>query len=498
MFLAAISIQNLASMFQAMYDGIGLAQTDASDLAPYLADSVFHWKEPVNIGAEIVNWIGAAITIIPMFAIKEAIGPVPRIGLGGLSTFSTTAGEQATGSLQLDPDLNRNSGIDELLTDIQNFSSTARSAIEQWADSVFAGQPDLRGRTILDYLQDGSFIDQSVVPTVTQVESFYKSAMVARAVNGLWRAESAYLIGTTAELNQSEYPANSSYTSRSTNVTYIPYYFDGKAQQQLPGMQVLSGGTIGLNASHVAEASARAWEVAAFNYTPQLAFRRLEASFSSNGELTPFQDGDRWEGTYTLPVCDVGPHKEWVVQYGGRMVPCCCGPNCTETRAFIAASNLNTSGNFLHMCRKELKGTSLDFSKIDYGIHPRGLSKGQKAGVAIGVLLFVVMVALVVAIIVTRVRDRKEREWRRSINTGARPSTPPPRYEFSSNPSPPSQPSTNNVACSTLAGATAGVFTGLAAGTFLGLAGVVAVPAAAAMWIGGSVGAAFGFSQATN
>jgi hypothetical protein len=82
MFLAAISIQNLASMFQAMYDGIGLAQTDASDLAPYLADTVFHWKEPVNIGAEIVNWIGAAVTIIPMFAIKEAIGPVPRIGLG--------------------------------------------------------------------------------------------------------------------------------------------------------------------------------------------------------------------------------------------------------------------------------------------------------------------------------------------------------------------------------------------------------------------------------
>ena len=39
MFLAAISIQNLASMFQAMYDGIGLAQTDASDLAPYLADT---------------------------------------------------------------------------------------------------------------------------------------------------------------------------------------------------------------------------------------------------------------------------------------------------------------------------------------------------------------------------------------------------------------------------------------------------------------------------
>jgi hypothetical protein len=373
-----------------------------------------------------------------------------------------------------------------MLTDIQNFSSTARSAIEQWADSVFAGQPDLRGRTILDYLQDGSFIDQSVIPTAAQVESFYKSAMVARAINGLWRAESAYLIGTTAELNQTEYPANSSYTSRSTNVTYIPYYFDGKAQRQLPGMQVLNGGTIRLNASHVAEASARAWEVAAFNYTPQLAFRRLEASFSSNGELTPFQDGDRWEGTCTLPVCDVGPHKEWVVQYGGRMVPCCCGPNCTETRAFIGASNLNTSGNFLHMCRKELKGTSLDFSKIDYGIHPRGLSKGQKAGVAIGVLLFVVMVALVVAIIVAC-----------STDTGARPFTPPRRYEFPSNPSAPSRPSANDVARSTFEGAAAGVWTGLGAGVVLGWAGVVAVPAAAAMWIGGSVGAVFGFSLAT-
>jgi hypothetical protein len=149
------------------------------------------------------------------------------------------------------------------------------------------------------------------------------------------------------------------------------------------------------------------------------------------------------------------------------------------------------------MCRKELKGTSLDFSKIDYGIHPRGLSKGQKAGVAIGVLLFVVTVALVVAIIVTRVQHRQKKEWRRSTDTEARPSTPPPRYEFSSSPSTPSRPSANNVAYSTFAGAVTGVGTGLAAGAVLGLAGVVAVPAAAAMWVGGFVGATFGLSQAT-
>ena len=199
-------------------------------------------------------------------------------------------------------------------------------------------------------------------------------------------------MATTAQLSaEYDFPSNSSWTSSQSGKIFVPYFFDGKAQQELPNIDALNNDLYNIRAPQIAEAAGRAWEYAGFNYTNQDATKRILASFT-NSQLTPWHDGVAWEGTFTLPVCDVGTHAEWMVPYGGDLLPCCCGPNCSQTCAFVQAANLHTSEDWLDICRNQLSGTDLDFNSINYCIDAGSkihqwwhkLGKGGKAGVAIG------------------------------------------------------------------------------------------------------------------
>lgn len=96
------------------------------------------------------------------------------------------------------------------------------------------------------------------------------------------------------------------------------------------GLDALNGSAYGIPGPAITEAAARAYLYAGFNYTQQDVNDRITASLSSNGALTPFEDGPAWEGTWSLPVCDTGD-MDWNSQYGQRkngqygMLPCCCG-----------------------------------------------------------------------------------------------------------------------------------------------------------------------------
>lgn len=410
-YLATISIQNLNAMFNAIYNGVNLGQQDFSDLTDNLADNFFHWQDPLNVGAEVSFWVGSAITTVcsfvpsPLKVVRSEIrrASVPAIGTGN---FLNAAVQQTAQSLQPVAGLNRETGISGLKVFALTFSEAARNGTETWANAAFTGQPDTTNKTILDYLQGGSFVDSTSIPNNTEVEIYYKSALIARTINAQWRLQSIYLVGATGDVNTfGDYPANASFTSQKTGRTYVPYYFDGKSQQEPPGLSLLNQSYYGIRPSQIAESSARAWEYAGNNYTTTLASQRIQSSLSSNGALTPFQDGPGWEGMFTLPACDVGPQSEWLVPFGGKLLPCCCGENCTDTKAFIQAANLNKSEDFLDICRAQLKNTSIDFSSIDYGIDPGSkahrfwhhLGKGGKAGFVIGIFFGFVFVFVVTA-----------------------------------------------------------------------------------------------------
>jgi hypothetical protein len=75
-----------------------------------------------------------------------------------------------------------------------------------------------------------------------------------------------------------------------------------------------------------------------------------------------------WLGTFTLPVCDIGTHN-WTTAYGdtspGRfgLLPCCCGPDCNETAAFVKAANMHGFQTLLRGCKEQYSG----FDTVDYG-----------------------------------------------------------------------------------------------------------------------------------
>lgn len=370
-------------MFVTIYNGIELGEDDGGLLSNDLADRFFKWPDPdAQSSDDAVNWVNLALCIIGSF--------VP-----GLAAWVEGLTDSIYALLQNTSKVNRESGIDLLNDLFYDLSSTARAAIDSWAHATFAGAADQNNHTILDYLDNGTFVDQAVIPTETEVETYYRSSLIARAVNLKWRTQSAYIVGTSADMkHDNQFPSNDSWTSPRSGRTYVPYFFDGRSQLSLPGLDALDQTFYSVTASQVAEASARAWEVAGFNYTDAVALRRVQDSFS-DPELTPFRDGVSWEGTFTLPVCDVGDHSDWLVPYGGRLLPCCCGPDCSQTHAFVQAANLNHSQDWRDICHKQLKGTSLDFDTIDYGIDAgskahqfwHSLGKGGKAGFIIAVVL---------------------------------------------------------------------------------------------------------------
>jgi hypothetical protein len=154
-----------------------------------------------------------------------------------------------------------------------------------------------------------------------------------------------------------------------------------------------------LNITDAVVSSSRAWQYAGNNYTDQDAQNRIVASVASNGTLTPFQDGSAWEGVWTIPVCNVGNNVDWITEFGDKKqgygrLPCCCGPNCTDTAEFARASGWNGSDTLLLGCRRQLADSGISFASIDYGYSGSGSfayhwakwNAGQRTGVTIGLI----------------------------------------------------------------------------------------------------------------
>ena len=71
-------------------------------------------------------------------------------------------------------------------------------------------------------------------------------------------------------------------------------------------------------------------------------------------------------------MCDMGANN-WNTAYGAKptrfgLMPCCCGPNCSETKDFIKAANMQGFQTVLHACQAQLQKTSIEYADVDYGI----------------------------------------------------------------------------------------------------------------------------------
>ncbi|KAH0538828.1 hypothetical protein FGG08_004604 [Glutinoglossum americanum] len=444
-YLAVLGVVNLNTFFNALVTGVTNGQVDYQGLIDEMALMFFPWKNPHFALGDAAFWIVAVITALAAFGTFGAVELA--VALVGVGAFAGAAIQQVT--LALTPS---NGFASETATKLGAFASLAgsstRKGLEEWANSTFAGEPDAKQNTIMQdlpfsnfqkllraSLMGGSYLGDNI-PSNNDIEEFYKKQLISRTVNSEWRQVCIRLtrepsilttyrrtqktfiyFAKTDDPNDSNGPNVTKYYSEEDGGVYYLYRYveDHILQGHLDkpwGLDAINGPHYNIAPSDITKSSALAWRRAGFNYTQDIAKDRILESITSNGTLTPFKDGAAWEGVWTIPVCDVGNHTNWNVQYGGKKkhrydyLPCCCGPDCKDTKDFVKAANLKGFQTLLRGCKAQLKVEGMDYSKVDYGFawknsfplafaawHP-AVRAGVVIGIVAGSLLFLCICAL--------------------------------------------------------------------------------------------------------
>lgn len=129
-----------------------------------------------------------------------------------------------------------------------------------------------------------------------------------------------------------------------------------------PGADQLNQGPYaGVTVQDVIASSLDAYTVAGYNYDSATATARVQDALQ-NQWANPGDQGPSWEGTFTIPVCDVSAMigtetqgKEYILMgHSQDNRPHWCGPICggdwERTKAFIHAANMDNFKSPTHYC----------------------------------------------------------------------------------------------------------------------------------------------------
>lgn len=120
-----------------------------------------------------------------------------------------------------------------------------------------------------------------------------------------------------------------------------------------PGASSLGAGDYaGVTVQDVILSSVSAYQVAGYDYDDITAYNRVKSALEGQW-ANPGAQGPNWEGTFTIPVCDVSTaieadyqDKQYILRpyNGDNSQPIWCGPICggnlTITPTFIAAAQM--------------------------------------------------------------------------------------------------------------------------------------------------------------
>lgn len=130
-----------------------------------------------------------------------------------------------------------------------------------------------------------------------------------------------------------------------------------------PGSDTLGiGDYAGVTVEDIINSSLDAYNVAGYNYNNVTAYNRVQSALQGQW-ADPGAQGPSWEGTFTIPVCDVSSaitanyqDKQYILQpyNSDNSRPIWCGPVCNgdlnQTQAFINAANMNGFKSPKHLC----------------------------------------------------------------------------------------------------------------------------------------------------
>jgi hypothetical protein len=342
-YLSVLSTINLNTFFNRISDGVLKGQVDYGNLMQQISVEFFPWKDPQFIFGDVAFWIVAIMSI--MAAAALFIGPEAEFAALGALALTSAAVQQISFSLAPGP-ANGLQSLTAMSKFAAEFGQVSRQQIESMANDTFWGVPDKNGRDVIDYMDNGTFIELDNLPAASDMEQFYKSSMVARTVNAQWRTQKIFTtFYRTNNSNDASGPNITRYYSDTDGGVYYTYQYTEKGVlkgflDSPPSVNKLNDSSYGMHGSDVSKASALSWKRGGFNYTAQAAFEDLRDAldpdrYGDNATegmvaLDSYRgNGGAQVGSWTLPVCDMGTHN-WNTQYGDKkggmgLLPCCCG-----------------------------------------------------------------------------------------------------------------------------------------------------------------------------
>lgn len=245
--------------------------------------------------------------------------------------------------------------------------------------SFTKGNNDLmRGNSYLnhnipDYLAGGNFLDFPGVDKNTITDKM-NAFLAAKAINQLWRTQKIFVMGGGAcGDNQGIGEGPQAYSvCRDGKAWYLYMWREnsglilnshkwGNVDFPLGADKLGQGDYVGVKVADVINSSLDSFNVAGYSYTVETAAKRAQSALA-DGWRNPAAQGPSWEGTFTIPVCDVGgavgsniERKEWILQdYGQEARPNWCGPICSgnaqTTKDFIHTANMDGFQSPKHLC----------------------------------------------------------------------------------------------------------------------------------------------------
>ena len=321
---------------------------------------------PQNPAADVVPWVIAGVTAVLAFIpiIGAFLGAEVLTGavLGGVAT--TAAGFAAGGlqTLEADPYTNDISDIRTLGTSVYATFQNSSDALADWSSTLLGGKPDKSGRTLLDHFRNGRFALGAAaggVPSSHDIGKFYFQIVTAKFANEQWAHRSTTFVMCA---NATNVPCQhtSRYTTDDGRTTCCLYSLDdsGIHYREPPAFANLTGSRYAIPAPNITASALGSYRRAKFAYDPSMFASDLTAQVSGDPRRQTFLQGASAPGVFTLPVCDV-TNASWVADYSASLLPCCCGPNCSEMQAFANAANLNGSSAYIEACKKQYKAFSI-------------------------------------------------------------------------------------------------------------------------------------------
>lgn len=209
--------------------------------------------------------------------------------------------------------------------------------------------------------------------------------LTGQAINQIWRQQKVYIMGGgRCGDNQGigSGPKEAVYCRESDNTAWYLYHWEdyysiktaldthyGLVRHPHGMYKLGTGDYSAVNITDVIKSSLRAYEVAAYNYTPTFALDRAKSAMQQN--INPLKEGPSWEGIFTVPVCNISEVANSKLEDDPKYYekskilkpyttkrheqrPWWCGPICDgdliKTKYWIEASNMHGFESFHHKC----------------------------------------------------------------------------------------------------------------------------------------------------